>query len=69
MSLESPLEAVALCAQNSNLILIMACRLFSELVLPALLPGAVVLSGDLVDGKDEQGRGQQQLEEWQVRSS
>ena len=43
------------------------CRLFSELVLPALSPGAIVLSGDLVDGKDEQGRGQQQIKEWEVR--
>ena len=41
-------------------------RLFSKLVLPALLPGAVVLSGDLVDGKDANGRGHQQIEEWQV---
>lgn len=47
--------------------LVMTFRLFSELVLPAILPGAIVLSGDLVDGKDEHGRGQQQLEEWQVR--
>ena len=53
-------------AQSLDPRFLMRCRLFSELVLPALSPGAIVLSGDLVDGKDEQGRGQQQIEEWEV---
>ena len=39
----------------------------SELVLPALSPGAVILSGDLVDGKHVHGKGEQQIEEWQAR--
>lgn len=42
------------------------CRLFARTVLAASHPGALLITGDLVDGKTLLGRGQQSEEEWQV---
>ena len=44
-----------------------ACRLFAGSVLAGLAPGALLLTGDLVDGKTAIGRGHQLKPEWEVR--
>lgn len=41
-------------------------RLFARMVLASSQPGALLITGDLVDGKTLLGRGQQIEEEWQV---
>ena len=43
------------------------CRLFAGSVLAGLAPGALLLTGDLVDGKTAIGRGHQLKPEWEVR--
>lgn len=43
------------------------CRLFARTVLAASQPGALLITGDLTDGKTRIGRGQQLEEEWKVR--
>lgn len=40
--------------------------LLSKHVLRALQPAAIILTGDLVEGKNRQGTGQQHAEEWQM---
>ncbi|KDD73107.1 hypothetical protein H632_c2530p0, partial [Helicosporidium sp. ATCC 50920] len=42
---------------------------FAARVVPALLPEAVVVSGDLTDGKTPAGRGEQQPWEWEAYSA
>lgn len=44
----------------------LAGRLWTETVLPVLQPDAMLLTGDLVDGKERHGHGQQLKSEWQV---
>ena len=46
-----------------------ACRTFARTVLSGLQPGALLITGDLIDAKSRLGRGQQREEEWQVRLS
>jgi len=41
-------------------------RLLSETVLEAVKPSAVLLTGDLVDGRNKNGGGRQSRKEWQV---
>ncbi len=41
-------------------------RLFARTVLAASQPGALLITGDLTDGKRLIGTGEQQLQEWQV---
>lgn len=43
-------------------------RLFAGTVLAGLEPGALLLTGDLVDGKTALGRGHQLKTEWEVCS-
>ena len=43
-------------------------RLFAATVLAGLEPGALLLTGDLVDGKTALGRGHQLKTEWEVCS-
>ena len=45
-----------------------ARRLFAGTVLAGLEPGALLLTGDLVDGKTALGRGHQLKTEWEVSS-
>lgn len=42
------------------------CRLISSTVWKAVKPSAVLLTGDLVDGKNRNGGGRQSESEWQV---
>lgn len=42
------------------------CRTFARTVLSGLQPGALLITGDLIDAKSRLGRGQQWEEEWQV---
>ncbi len=43
-----------------------ASRTFARTVLSGLQPGALLITGDLIDAKTRLGRGQQWEEEWQV---
>jgi len=45
-----------------------ARRLFAGTVLAGLAPGALLLTGDLVDGKTAIGRGHQLKPEWEART-
>ena len=42
------------------------CRLLSATILKAARPAAVLVTGDLTDGKSSKGFGRQSLSEWQV---
>jgi len=46
-----------------------APRTFARTVLSGLQPGALLITGDLVDAKTRLGQGQQWKEEWQVRTA
>ena len=43
------------------------CSLFAEKVLQYVKPGAIILGGDLVDGKTLQMQGHQYRQEWEVQ--
>ena len=59
------------CLRSGCPLLIVMClgRLFAGTVLAGLEPGALLLTGDLVDGKTALGRGHQLKTEWEVCSS